>query len=793
MKKKLMTIVLCLCMVLTLLPAAALAVEFNDTEGTWAADSIQRWVDAGIIQGDGTGSFNPEAGLDRGSAAKIVSALMKYSEEADTSKYTDVDKDAWYQPWIAKAVKGGVMNGIGGDLMDPTGEVSREMMFVMVARAVGIKGDETTDKEFPDLEDTSDWAAPYINALVNMNVLSGGDDGTLAPVEDIDRASTMSLLDKLIGGYANKDGDTVTIEENKLTLIVADNVKVEGDATAAPIVIAGDTKTVDMKDVKGEAVVNVNTSDVTIKNAPVGTQITAAENVENVTANDIDVTGDPDNEVVIPEPEPESEPEPEPEPEPPTDNVTATTIDDIIEKGREAVNAKMHGEDNIDYAVIPEFEKTGVRDVQVIIYDTEVKVTDVYHDIVKTLVDALNAHHTEVATITGVSGLDGQEISSGAYAQYKTLTLDGTTEDADVANFVRALVGENVQGATSLNELVTEGSNSFTVEVDDVENGSVDTKVQYKVTFKMASLDDVIAEKINGIDDLMNYAKLDWDADNHTLNVDISSSTTDINTVYTAIATPLCDAFNLVRAQLKEVKDAVNTGNGKTLEIGGAIKNTDFLEFIKGLQLVNSLADTEKKELTAVLSEGRGSLIAALKGFQFEIDVTPRENLPTGASDQQKYTIKFIAPALDDVIAKEIPNISTEMSSYATAEWKNDEEQHTLEVTITNGDTKVGKVYDDIAGMLCTAFNESRNTLSSVVDALNSESDQSKLDLNTALTNDALKTFVMALKIKNDSDQQVKTVMEVLREDTGLIIKGLSGYHFEINVTAKGADEEAVP
>lgn len=789
-KSRILATLLCLCLVFSLLPVSVLAADYDDTDGHWAENEIDRWTEAGVVHGEGNGEFNPDGNMTRAEAAQVFVNLLKLKDKADITAYADVDPDAWYADAIAKVVKAGIMNGVASNAMAPEETLTREQMFVMMGRALGVEPADTCDKTFADGAETDSWAQGYINALVNMGVINGVDSTHIAPLDDINRASVMKALDNLIGGYAYEEGQTVEIVEGKITLIVADDVTVTGTADPdLPIIVAGEAGTVDMKDVEGETTVQVQVSDVAIENAPVGTEIKAAEDVENVTANDIDVSGDADKDVVIPEPEPStpSYPSYPSTPSTPTDTTTAETIDGIIETGRQAVNTKMV-KDNIPYAVIPEFEKSGSpRKVTVTIYDSTTTVGAIYNDIVGTLVDALKNNASRVTSITAVTDIGGQTVTAETEGQNykKTIELNSNVSNNDVILFVKALVGQEYHQATDIKGLV--GKN-FVVEVSDSGKDDVPTTVQYKVTFEMASLDDVIAEKIQGIDDKMDYATLDWDADSHTLNVDINSSTTDINTVYQAIATPLCDAFNLVRGQLQTVQDAVKDQSGKTLDINDAIINTDLLEFIKALQLVNSLDSTEKKDLTAVLSSGRDSLIAALKGYQFEIQVTPKSSLPEGASTLQKYTIKFIAPALDDVIAKEIPNISAKMKEqgYAYCEW--DGTQHTLNVTITNGETPVGTVYNDIAGMLCTAFNESRNTLKSVKDALNSENG-SELKLDTALTDTALKEFVKGLKLKNSTEEEAKALTDILKNDQGLKISGLSGYHFEINVTTNGQEE----
>ena len=56
MKRKIPTALLALVMaVLLLTPMSALAADFTDTQGHWAEDSINRWGEAGVVDGVGGG------------------------------------------------------------------------------------------------------------------------------------------------------------------------------------------------------------------------------------------------------------------------------------------------------------------------------------------------------------------------------------------------------------------------------------------------------------------------------------------------------------------------------------------------------------------------------------------------------------------------------------------------------------------------------------------------------------------------------------------------------------------
>lgn len=283
MKKRLLVLFLCLTLVASMIPAVA--VDFADTEGHWAESSIDRWSDYGVIQGDGTGAFNPNSDITRAEAAQIFANLLKLKKTADVSVYSDVDPDAWYADAIAETVAGGIMKGVGGDRMDPNGTVTREQFFVMFARALGIPEADEADRTFADSAQVDSWAAGAVNALVNKGYIKGAVDAagnvTVSPDLDIDRASAMTLLDQTITAYANEDGATVEGAGAGVVLVVADDVTVTGEVK--DLVVAADEVNITLEDatVTGEVIVNADSAALSIEGESTVASVVVTETAGN--------------------------------------------------------------------------------------------------------------------------------------------------------------------------------------------------------------------------------------------------------------------------------------------------------------------------------------------------------------------------------------------------------------------------------------------------------------------------------------------------------------------------------
>jgi hypothetical protein len=135
------------------------------------------------------GEFNPDGEM---SVRKrpIFKNLLKLTGKADITGYADVAADAWYADAIAACVDAGIMNGVDDGKMDPSGVLSREMFFVMFARALGIEEETTLDKTFSDSDKIS-LAKGCVYALINNGYINGTTTtAPLPPLAEINRCQS---------------------------------------------------------------------------------------------------------------------------------------------------------------------------------------------------------------------------------------------------------------------------------------------------------------------------------------------------------------------------------------------------------------------------------------------------------------------------------------------------------------------------------------------------------------------------------------------------------------------------
>ena len=239
MKRKILSLILVFAMTVSLLTVGTGAVEptYGDTAGHWAESSIERWSGHGIIQGS-NGQFDPNGQLTCAQLATILAKLLKLPAAKDAG-FTDNTADAWYYDAINRCAAAGILNGNGDGTVTPEAPITRERAMVMLARALGIEPIRKPDlTKYTDAAQVSAYAQGYVAALIEAGIVGGVTADELAPQANINRASTVTILDRAISTYADKAGATVKADGKGIVLVVAENVKITGAPEGTKIVVA---------------------------------------------------------------------------------------------------------------------------------------------------------------------------------------------------------------------------------------------------------------------------------------------------------------------------------------------------------------------------------------------------------------------------------------------------------------------------------------------------------------------------------------------------------------------------
>ena len=268
MKRKALSLILAFAMAVSLFTVGASAAEptYGDTAGHWAEASIERWSGYGIIQGS-NGKFDPDGQLTCAQLATILARLLKLPAAKDAG-FIDNPADAWYYDAINRCAAAGILKGNDDGTVTPNASITRERAMVMLGRALGIEPIENPDlTQFTDGAQVASYARGMLAALIRAGIVGGVTADQLAPQNNITRAATVTILDRAIGTYADKAGETVNANGKGIVLVVADDVTVSG--TIGCLLIPTDNIVVTVSGSKniGSIAITGNHSTVILDNA----------------------------------------------------------------------------------------------------------------------------------------------------------------------------------------------------------------------------------------------------------------------------------------------------------------------------------------------------------------------------------------------------------------------------------------------------------------------------------------------------------------------------------------------
>jgi uncharacterized repeat protein (TIGR02543 family) len=208
-KRKLLSLVLVFSMVLTSLPMRVQANEpnlepqveetepnffFDVTDSDWFYESARYVWTHGLFQGIEVREFSPQSSMTRAMYITVLGRMAEIDPMtfADISLFKDVAIDAWYTPYVQWATKLGITAGVGNDLFDPEGLMSREQMAVMTVNffeAMGIPLPEPTNQDLPsDWDGIEDYAKEAVRKLWQSGMLQGDENGKMNPQQSATRA-----------------------------------------------------------------------------------------------------------------------------------------------------------------------------------------------------------------------------------------------------------------------------------------------------------------------------------------------------------------------------------------------------------------------------------------------------------------------------------------------------------------------------------------------------------------------------------------------------------------------------
>ena len=229
MKRKLLSLLMALALMVGLMPAALAADnmdhfkkvndypagKFTDVAASsWYAESVQKAYELDLVKGSSGNTFSPTQNLTISSTLALACRLHSIYH---TGKADFQQGEPWYQVYVDYAVENGIITA--GQFTDYNANATRRQFAGILVKALPAEELKAINTiEDGDIPDLAAGSANYedIYTLYRAGILTGSDKyGTFLPETPIDRASVATIIARMaLPGQRRQ----VTLEEKPVTV-----------------------------------------------------------------------------------------------------------------------------------------------------------------------------------------------------------------------------------------------------------------------------------------------------------------------------------------------------------------------------------------------------------------------------------------------------------------------------------------------------------------------------------------------------------------------------------------------
>lgn len=172
---------------------------FSDLEDFgWAEQAIVYLAERQIAKGKSDEIFAPGDYVTREEFAAMLVRAFVTSDEQENITFSDAVPGAWYNEYLAKAVKAGIVTGYDDGRFGIGEKITRQDMVTMLGRTAKYAGailenaeDET---RFADDAKIADYAKESVYLMKRAEIVTGVDGENFAPLENANRAQAAKVI-----------------------------------------------------------------------------------------------------------------------------------------------------------------------------------------------------------------------------------------------------------------------------------------------------------------------------------------------------------------------------------------------------------------------------------------------------------------------------------------------------------------------------------------------------------------------------------------------------------------------
>jgi hypothetical protein len=170
------------------------AADYTDVDaGQWYYEAVSYVVEQGLMQGY-EDRFDPYADVSRAMLTQILYNSEGQPAAAEASAFPDVAADEWYGAAVAWAAEAGVVTGYDDGTFGPDDNITREQLAAMLWRYAGSPTAQQRTLDFQDADQVSDYALEALLWATENGIILGKGGSTLDPKGLASRAEAAQMV-----------------------------------------------------------------------------------------------------------------------------------------------------------------------------------------------------------------------------------------------------------------------------------------------------------------------------------------------------------------------------------------------------------------------------------------------------------------------------------------------------------------------------------------------------------------------------------------------------------------------
>ena len=205
--KKLVSLLLLCCLLLTF-PLGALALSFTDVpEGAWFRDDVAFVYEQGLMNGLTATSFGPGNNLSRTMLVTILHRMAGEPAASFSPVFSDVVTGRFYTTAVMWAVQNNIVDGVGDGRFAPADNLTREQFAVMLHRFADSQDMDISVpatwnlNNFTDHAQISTWAATALRWANYNELITGVTTTTIVPRGAATRAQGAAIIHRFVTAF----------------------------------------------------------------------------------------------------------------------------------------------------------------------------------------------------------------------------------------------------------------------------------------------------------------------------------------------------------------------------------------------------------------------------------------------------------------------------------------------------------------------------------------------------------------------------------------------------------------